>query len=593
MEMIAKARIGSRVFLDAARRRLPARHWLPQTIKGKILGLIAALLAVQAALLISMLVGMISTHRGAATLVEQRMEPINEVQSAVDAYVDALSTAQKIRTGNLSPESGIAKIEAARQDVPRQWRRFRARTAAADHPALVSSVDTALADAEETSRKLVMLLRSGSLESLDFFVGGQLYGAIDPLTDAGQRLTDALRADAARERAALDRTYRANLIFAGLLTLLAIMIGAFGALVAIWRISRPLAEIAAATRGVETGDEASIPSLDRDDEIGDIARGLRFARERATEAQRLREEAQFIERARQQQELDEHRADAERAARLDRVFQDFDSHVSQVMTVLADATARMRASSAAMARQAGGTERDALASATLASQTALSVQQISMNGAALAQAIEAIRLGANDQRLTVMTVRDQAEATRAQAENLDTVASEISEVIELIVTIARRTNLLALNATIEASRAGEFGRGFAVVAAEVKQLARQTQSAAGRISDRLGSVRASTRDVSESIRSIDMLMGGVDQSAAQIAAAVEEQGHVSRDIAAAITQVATGSDDAARSLSSVKRRATDAHEESGALSAIADDIAAQTKQLQGEIAALLDRVRAG
>ncbi|HNK31957.1 MAG TPA: methyl-accepting chemotaxis protein [Plasticicumulans sp.] len=157
-------------------------------------------------------------------------------------------------------------------------------------------------------------------------------------------------------------------------------------------------------------------------------------------------------------------------------------------------------------------------------------------------------------------IGSEAERAAADAETLMQRLAEsgnqIGDVLRLITSIAEQTNLLALNATIEAARAGEAGKGFAVVAGEVKELARATAEATGRIHERIDNIQRDTAQAQTAIARTRDIIGRVnafEQSIAQAAeqqslAAAEMAGHVAeaaqrgQHIAQVVRELAAGAD---------------------------------------------------
>ncbi|MBP9682361.1 MAG: methyl-accepting chemotaxis protein [Bacteriovorax sp.] len=102
-------------------------------------------------------------------------------------------------------------------------------------------------------------------------------------------------------------------------------------------------------------------------------------------------------------------------------------------------------------------------------------------------------------------------------------SKNISEFIKVISAIAKQTNLLALNATIEAARAGESGKGFAIVANEVKELAKQSGSAAEEITSKIMDITEKSNNIAQSIMKIYDFMNSISKSSEIVASATEEQ----------------------------------------------------------------------
>jgi methyl-accepting chemotaxis protein len=113
--------------------------------------------------------------------------------------------------------------------------------------------------------------------------------------------------------------------------------------------------------------------------------------------------------------------------------------------------------------------------------------------------------------------------SKAIGNKLNENSEEITQFVSVITGIARQTNLLALNATIEAARAGEAGRGFSVVAQEVKELARQSATAAEEIAKKIGNLKNNSAEIMESISMVNELMDKINDSSKVVASATEEQ----------------------------------------------------------------------
>lgn len=88
-------------------------------------------------------------------------------------------------------------------------------------------------------------------------------------------------------------------------------------------------------------------------------------------------------------------------------------------------------------------------------------------------------------------------ASAEQVEKLMTFGDQIGKLVEIIYSIANKTNLLALNAAIEAARAGEHGRGFAVVSDEVRALSRQTTEATEEIEEVVSNIQEAIKKASD------------------------------------------------------------------------------------------------
>jgi methyl-accepting chemotaxis protein len=345
---------------------------------------------------------------------------------------------------------------------------------------------------------------------------------------------------------------------------LAIGLAGFLSLFLIRQISLPLVQMTSVMGRLAGGDNAiAVPSLQRTDEIGEMAGAVQVFKDSAIERERLEAEAKQaaeVERAKQEREREEEerrtkeeqaererkqaeeradeqaRAAAEAEARAKHTADlctAFDKTVSAALETVATATSQIESTAQSMSATAEETARQAGTVANASEEASRNVQTVSAAAEELSGSIAEIgRQVAQSSDITKRAVTETAETeqTNGSVQGLAAAAQKIGEVVNLINEIAEQTNLLALNATIEAARAGDAGKGFAVVASEVKSLATQTGKATDEIAGQISSMQGVTGEVVTAIDGIGKIIAEVSEVATGIASAVEEQSAATQEI---------------------------------------------------------------
>lgn len=364
----------------------------------------------------------------------------------------------------------------------------------------------------------------------------------------------------------------------------------------IWFVSKKMCDPVVALRAeadmLNSGDLRSRPleSVDRNDEIGDLARG--FKQMRGTLRGLLKNVAANAEKA---------SAAAEELTAASHQSAEAASQVAESITDMAGGIANE-------SKSAGTVSED---SDKIAEKTGM----VSMNAEAIAAVTQMAADSVKDGRSAIRTVVGNMDAINAGTttvqQTIDKLAKssdEISNIVGMISGIAEQTNLLALNAAIEAARAGEAGRGFSVVADEVRKLAEESASSTQKIADLVtviqndmkGAVEASTTSAQsvassmESVKKADAVFESIQISVESLASGVG-------DVAHSIKEIAEGSKEMSEAAKAIKDIAKHNAEQAESVSstteeqsASAQEIAAATRSLAEEtekLAGEMDRFK--
>lgn len=164
------------------------------------------------------------------------------------------------------------------------------------------------------------------------------------------------------------------------------------------------------------------------------------------------------------------------------------------ISIVVTSVVSIRSGSAEIARAAEDLARRTEMQAAGVEETSASLEQTTVSVQETARAAEQASLVAAAAQAAAQEGCDAARDTSEAMARVRAASARIEDAVDVINSIAFKTDILALNAGVEAARAGEAGRGFEVVAGEVRALASSSGRAAAEIRSLVAEARAQVEE---------------------------------------------------------------------------------------------------
>ena len=359
----------------------------------------------------------------------------------------------------------------------------------------------------------------------------------------------------------------------------------FGIAVTVWvyffRITNPLTSLTRTTSVLASGGtDVAVDHVDRQDEIGELARAMLVFKQniiRENEARAEKERLQKVE--------------IEKYHRVSKLTDEFEAVIRNFMDDLAASVGDLKETAQTLDQVAGTNQSQSGQLEASAVTAAQSVDLVSQAADELSRSIQRVLESVlTSSRIATQAVEKARSADEAIA-TLEHNSRKIGEVIGLIRDIAEQTNLLALNATIEAARAGEAGKGFAVVANEVKNLASQTSNATGEIENHIHENQENTSNIVSIIRELSDTIDQMEQNSREVSDTMKEQDEQTQLVATNTRQATDSAHEVNGVASSLSRSSSDTLQVADKMAAASETLGERARMLSEKVQTFLINIK--
>lgn len=291
----------------------------------------------------------------------------------------------------------------------------------------------------------------------------------------------------------VEESYHTNRALVILITLMSIILAAAMGWFIVRSITRPLGQAVAFAQDIADGDLTGSVDTHRRDETGVLLSALMAMKVRLQEIVR----------------------------EVQRGSENISTAAAQIMAGNQDLAARTE-------EQASSVEETAASMEQITSTVKNTYDHTNVASGLSADAADVVKK--NGQMMSQVTSKMRL---------INDTSNRMSDIINLIDSIAFQTNILALNAAVEAARAGEHGRGFAVVAGEVRQLAQKSASSANDIRSLIENSTSQAREGMELVEIANQQINGMVRNVQEMDGILSDIKLASQEQTEGISQINT------------------------------------------------------
>jgi methyl-accepting chemotaxis protein len=345
-------------------------------------------------------------------------------------------------------------------------------------------------------------------------------------------------------------------------------------------LAGPMSQIAEALRAVARGDwKVQVTGIERNDEVGDIAKAVSVLQSSMQERDRLKVDVAIAESSNLRRE------------NLEDAIKRFDRAMRSVLLSVTDGVETMDETARTLARISVVAEGEADEAAFVSENTVSNVAAVRTATQKLNATIVDMTKLLHEMAMTAVEGSDSAKSATDQAADLVQASSDLDALVAMTEQILQRASFLAINATFQASQSdGAPEADYNGVASEVEIITKQIARANEELGARALKIQSATENAAGAMTKTFDTLNGLVERTRNIVQSIEKQRRVSSEIDDNMAMAATGSTNVSSSVQRLKATVGEARNTSMQVVTKAVDMADEARRLDTTVKTFLREV---